>query len=196
MFIGCDQKPQERKYVEIVKETPMPNSSAMMGDPHAGLGLDIPMANSSSGVSSDLAWDVPSGWQEVAGSGMRVASFKRSDDPEAIDVSVVSLSGPAGGLEANLTRWAGQIALDLSANDGLSQLINRAEVLKTQDGRELKVFNFTQLQEGQDPSTKSTVAAMVEINGSTIFVKMTGAINEVTDNLETFKTLARSVRAK
>lgn len=195
-FIGCDQKPAERHYAEVVIEAPMPNPSAMMGDPHAGLGLDIPMVNSTTRVQSDLTWDVPSGWQEVAGSGMRIATFKRADNPDAIDVSIVTLSGPAGGLEANLTRWAGQISLDLTANDGLSKLIDSAQVLKTQGGLELKIFDFTQLQKGLGPSEKSTVAAMVEINGSTVFVKMTGTVKTVTDNLESFKTLSRSVRPK
>lgn len=195
-FIGCDQKPAERHYAEVVIEAPMPNPSAMMGDPHAGLGLDIPMVNATTRVQSDLTWDVPSGWQEVAGSGMRIATFKRADNPDAIDVSIVTLSGPAGGLEANLTRWAGQISLDLTANDGLSNLIDSAQVLKTQSGLELKIFDFTQLQKGLDQSEKSTVAAMVEINGSTVFVKMTGTVKTVTDNLESFKTLSRSVRPK
>ena len=43
---------------------------------------------------------------------------------------------------------------------------------------------------------RSTDAAMVEINGSTVFVKMTGTVKTVTDNLESFKTLSRSVRPK
>lgn len=196
LLVGCDQKPAERHYAEVVIEAPMPNPSAMMGDPHAGLGLDIPMVNATTRVQSDLTWDVPSGWQEVAGSGMRVATFKRADNPDAIDVSIVTLSGPAGGLEANLTRWAGQISLDLTANDGLSKLIDSAQVLKTQGGLELKIFDFTQLQKGLDPSGKSTVAAMLEINGSTVFVKMTGTVKTVTDNLESFKTLSQSVRSK
>lgn len=196
LLVGCDQKPAERHYAEVVIEAPMPNPSAMMGDPHAGLGLDIPMVNATTRVQSDLTWDVPSGWQEVAGSGMRIATFKRADNPDAIDVSIVTLSGPAGGLEANLTRWAGQISLDLTANDGLSKLIDSAQILKTQNGLELKIFDFTQLQKGLDQSEKSTVAAMVEINGSTVFVKMTGTVKTVTDNLESFKTLSRSVRPK
>lgn len=196
LLTGCDQKPRERQYAEVVIEAPMPNPSAMMGDPHAGLGLDIPMVNATTRVQSDLTWDVPSGWQEVAGSGMRIATFKRADNPDAIDVSIVTLSGPAGGLEANLTRWAGQISLDLTANDGLSKLIDSAQILKTQNGLELKIFDFTQLQKDLGPSDKSTVAAMVEINGSTVFVKMTGTVKTVTDNLESFKTLSRSVRPK
>lgn len=196
LLTGCDQKPRERHYREVVIEAPMPNPSAMMNDPHAGLGLNIPMGRSSAGAESWLAWDVPTGWQEVAGSGMRVATFKRSDDPDAIDVSIVTLSGPAGGLEANLTRWAGQINLDLSQNNGLSKLIDNAEVLKTQGGLELKIFDFTQLQKSQEPSDKSTVAAMVLINDSTVFVKMTGTVQTVTDNLEPFKALAGSVRPK
>ena len=196
MTAGCEHKIQERHYREIVIEAPIQSSLVMVNDPHAGLGLDIPIIGQKARIESDLAWDVPSGWQEIVGEGMRVVSFKRSDDPESVDVSIVTLSGAADGLEANLTRWSSQIGLDLSQDGGIALLIQDAMLLKTQDGLDLKLFDFSKLQKDQDRSTKSMIAAMAQINGSTVFVKMTGMIKAVNENLESFKTLARSVRQK
>ena len=165
MTAGCEHKTQERHYREIVIEAPIHSSLVMANDPHAGLGLDIPIIGQKARIESDLAWDVPSVWQEIAGEGMRVVSFKRSDDPESVDVSIVTLSGAAGGLEANLTRWSSQIGLDLSQDGGIAPFIQDAMLLKTQDGLDLKLFDFSKLQKDQDRSTKSMIAAMTQING-------------------------------
>ena len=193
---GCEHKAQERHYQEIVIEAPVQSPSEMANDPHAGLGLAIPIVGQKARTESGLVWDVPSGWQEVAGGGMRVVSFKRTDDPEAIDVSIVTLAGAAGGLEANLTRWASQIGLDMAQDGRISQLIGNAMLLKTQDDLDLKLFDFSKFQKDQDSSAKSIVAAMVQIKESTVFIKMTGTIKSVNENLEAFKTLAQSVRQK
>jgi hypothetical protein len=193
---GCERKTQERHYEEIAIEAPA-QSQSMMADPHAGLGLNIPMGGQMEKVESKLTWTVPEGWQELAGGGMRIATFKRMDDPDAVDVSIVSLGGVAGGLQANLTRWAGQIGLDVTQDqNGIKELIDDAIISKTQAGLEVKSFDYTKLQKNADPSSKSMVASMIQTNESTVFVKMTGTIKTVNENLESFKALTQSVRQK
>src|SRR4051812_36103019 len=56
-----------------------------------------------------LAWKLPKGWTDEAGSGMRYATIKPADGK--VEVSVVVLPGPAGGELANVHRWRGQIGL-------------------------------------------------------------------------------------
>ena len=222
-FAGCEQKEQERHYQEVIIKPKMPSIPAMaedphtgltmnspmgedphagldmnspMGaDPHAGLNMNIPMMNQAGSQNSSLAWEVPNGWEEVSGSGMRVASFKIVGKPDAIDVSIVSLGGMAGGLEANLNRWADQIKLDINAQE-LAQFIESATTVKTQSGVDAKIFDFTKLQKGQNPSTKSMIAAMIDVGGATVFVKMTGTIEAVTNNFEAYKSLTQSVHNK
>lgn len=196
LIIGCERKTQERHYEEIAIEAPA-QSQPMMADPHAQLGLNIPMGGQMEKVETNLTWNVPEGWQELPGGGMRVATFKRTDDPDAVDVSIVSLGGAAGGLEANLTRWAGQIGFDVTQDpEGIKKLIDDAVVLKTQEGLEVRLFDYTKLQKNADPSSKSMVASMIQTNESTVFVKMTGTIKTVNENLESFKSLTQSVRPK
>src|SRR5262245_48698828 len=55
-----------------------------------------------------LKWTAPKGWKELAGSGMRVASFSV---PGKAEMSVVTLPGDAGGELANVNRWRNQIGL-------------------------------------------------------------------------------------
>jgi len=192
--LGCDQTPQERTYEQIVIEAPAQNSSMMM-DPHAGMNMAQSMGDLSS--NSDLTWTVPEGWEEVAGGGMRVVSFKEASNPQAIDVSIVSLAGAAGGLESNLIRWAGQLGLNLtSGSNELKQLLSNAQVLKTNEGLDVKIFDFSLLQNKEDLSASSMLASMVEINGSTVFVKMTGSIQEIQNNQSNFMALTKSLGNK
>ncbi|MCB4757523.1 MAG: hypothetical protein LHV69_10930 [Elusimicrobia bacterium] len=62
--------------------------------------------------STTISWTVPAGWIEQEPSSMRVASFaiKGKQGGEA-DLSIVPLSGEAGGLLANINRWRSQIGL-------------------------------------------------------------------------------------
>lgn len=191
---GCDSKISERVYDQVVIEAPGPDMSKMM-DPHAGLGLDIaPMGGKGQAFQHGLSWDVPDGWSEIPGSGMRVVTFKNAKDPGAIDVSIITLSGEAGGLEPNLIRWGSQIDIDLQGDQGrLQEFIQKAESLKTRDGSVAKLFDFSKLQSSSG-SSKSTVAAMLNVGDATVFVKMTGTVKTVAENLEPFKSLTQSLR--
>ncbi len=60
---------------------------------------------------SGLRWTAPAGWKELAGSGMRVASFELPKTAGKAEVTVVALPGDVGGELANVNRWRGQLAL-------------------------------------------------------------------------------------
>ena len=110
---------------------------------------------------------------------------------------VDSLGGAAGGLQANLTRWASQIGLDVTQDpEGIQELIDDAVIFKTPEGLEVKLFDYSNLQKNAEPSAKSMVASMIQTDESTVFVKMTGTIKTVNENLESFKALTQSVRQK
>lgn len=190
---GCDSKISERIYEQVVIEAPQQNMSML--DPHAGLGLDKAPINVQGQASEHgLSWDVPKGWNEIPGSGMRVVTFKNAQDPDAIDVSIITLSGEAGGLVSNLIRWANQIGVDLQEDqEKLNQFIQGAESVKTKAGATATLFDFSKIQD-PSASSKSTVASMLSVGDSTIFVKMTGTVKSVAENLEPFKLLTRSLR--
>ncbi len=192
LICGCQKQSHERHYEEIAIAAPA-KAPFMEGDPHAGLDLDIPILKKQSN-DSGLVWETPSEWREEAASGMRVATFKSAADPDEIDVSIVSLAGDAGGLESNLARWATQIGLKLAIDQDLPKLIDQAALLKTAGGIEARIFDFSILQQGAASSTKSTLAAIIEMTDGTVFVKMTGSISAIQKNLEAFRQLTQSVK--
>ena len=172
-FIGCEQKPQVRHYTEII----IPATS---------------VGNGFKPFPTKIIWDLPSGWDQGLGDHLRLATFHLAADTKAFDCSIVSLPGPAekrgagvpGGLEANLKRWMGQINLNVS-QEQLAQFMAASQN---------HIFDFTRLQNNQDPLTDSMIAAMIEVGGDTIFVKMKGSIAAVSKNRESFLALVQSVR--
>ncbi len=176
ILTGCEQKPPERQYTEVIIEASKADIPAMMPAVHA----------------VDLTWKSPQGWMEGAHQGMRLATFHLENAPEDIDVSIVALDGMAGGLEANLGRWLGQIQLSVS-EDALAKLITQAQVVRTTGQIEAKIYDFTALTDGEDAG--SMIAAMMSINGRTVFIKMTGSKNNCRKQKDNFLELVRSISA-
>ena len=135
-FSSCEQKPQVRHYTEIIVEAPQVNTPSL---PDASVPVDTHVG------SNMFTWVVPQGWKEEAAGGMRLATFHLIADPNAFDCDIVALAGPAGGLEANLERWLGQLGISAS-DDHLHALTDSVQILRTKDGLEIKVFDFTALQ--------------------------------------------------
>ncbi len=199
---SCEQKPQETHYKEVIVEAPQvsvpsaPAAAALPAqDPHAG--LDMPAVGSAMGMNSPgnsdmFTWVAPKGWKEEPGEGMRLATFHLLSDTKAIDCSIVSLGGMAGGLEANLRRWMGQIGVK-ATDDQLSKLIASAPGTKIKTGQEGKIFDFTSIQTRARSSDKSMIVVMVVMDEATLFVKMTGTVGSVNRNKEGFFKLAGSV---
>ena len=207
LFGGCEQKSQENQYKEIVSpaaqitspSTPVtapPVDQAMPADPHAGLDMSAMGGVIDAPTSQNiLAWVDPEGWREEAGKHMRMASFHPVADPQAIDCYIIALAGPAGGLEANLERWLGQLELQPS-DDNVQKLLAFAQRLKTKDGLEIKVFDFTRLRPQGNPSDKSMFAAMITLDQTSVFIKMTGTIESLKKNKDNYFKLLSSITRK
>lgn len=193
VFAGCDQKQQVRQYKEVVTEAPV-NAPFMNGqggmdttqDPHAGLDMSsmpVPSADNQPSV----AWTVPQGWSEEPAKGLRLATFHDATNPQDIDVSIVPLGGSlAGGLKPNLKRWLGQIKVQVS-DEQLESFMQSSTN---------NIFDFSQLQKGQDPSTKSMMVAILTLPDQTIFIKMAGSIDAINRQKDKFLELVKSVHAK
>lgn len=182
---GCQERNPERVYHEIVI------------NPSEGVSAGPSQPMDASAGQANVQWSLPDGWEEIPGAGMRVASFRNKKTPDAVDVSIVSLSGPAGGLEANLIRWANQMDVDLQSDPSqLKAFINQSLSLKTQEGFPLVIYDFRTIQTSKENTSKSIVAAMMEWEGTTVFVKMTGSRQAIADNFNSFQALSLSLRKK
>jgi hypothetical protein len=116
--------------------------------------------------ASGLRWTAPAGWKEIAGSGMRVASFELPKAEGKAEVTVVALPGDVGGELANVNRWRGQIALPPV---GEADLASSRAAVKSRLGA-IFVYDFT----GTGEKKTRLVAGMIQVSGTMWFFKLMG----------------------
>jgi len=131
---------------------------------------------------SDVVWDMPDGWTESnSDQAMRAATF----DAGGIEVIVTALSGPAGGILANVNRWRGQIGLDAIDEASLAPMLTHYNGI----GGDVIIADMT--------GDQRMVAAIVDPgDGKTWFVKATGDPDPIGALLPEFTLFARSFRTE
>jgi hypothetical protein len=138
----------------------------------APMGMGMAGAMAPAADAKEITWKVPKGWQEQTPSSMRVGSFLiKGPDGQQADMSVVPLSGEAGGDLQNINRWRGQINLhpiseaDLSAQ---SESIFPA-------GRRMRYIDFVSHDRMiQQRYKKRLMAAIYHQEGRSWFFKIIG----------------------
>lgn len=162
---ACAREPRVREYDEVVIK-PSPVEAAFDGSGPLG-------------GAAPLVWQTPPAWQELPGDGIRLAAFRleQGGDREStlvetavVETTVVMLGGAAGGVEANVARWLGQLGLRL-AGDELAQFLAAGEPVATRGGLRLTVYDFTALTA---PDGDSMMVAVGPALDQTLFVKMSG----------------------
>jgi hypothetical protein len=119
-----------------------------------------------------LHYEVPPGWQEQPLTAMRAASFKVTGaNGKEADVSVVFLSGTAGGDLANVNRWRDQLKLGPIDEQTLAQSSEHVQA----NGHDFLVVDLVSAQPiGQPPVQTRILGAILNENDRSWFVKMTG----------------------
>lgn len=183
---GCGfREPQWRVYEEV------------MIDGHASHNHEAaPATRPAQAVRTGaLRWTAPEGWSEEKGSGMRLSTFKMSRDGAAGVCTIVTLGGAAGGIEPNVSRWIGQLKLPALSAEEMATFLNRQKKIQTAGGFEGVVVDLTELGD-PSPGTESMLAAIIKVDGVSLFVKLTGPVGLIKAELEAFTKLCESVRAE
>jgi hypothetical protein len=112
----------------------------------------------------EVEWKTPAGWEEQAPSSMRMGSFliKGSGGTQA-DVSIIPLTGEAGGDLANINRWRDQIGLSPLSE---TELAAQSQTI-TPAGRRMRLVDFVN-------GEKQVVAAIYQRKDQSWFFKMMG----------------------
>jgi len=179
LFTSCEQPITSREYEEIV--------TAPASDPHDFM-RNVPNAAEQQ-LRPPLSWEVPQGWSEEKGSGMRLATFR--DQNDSVECSIVSLGGQAGGLQSNAARWMNQINVSVPAGNQLNAFLSRQQKLKTKGGFALTIIDLSELSQGEQ--APSMIAAITDLEDKTIFVKMTGSRKNVIAHRGQFISLCQSL---
>lgn len=127
----------------------------------------------STGVPTDAKkpeWKVPPTWKEEQAEGMRLGSFSLVDDGNKADVSVVTLTGAAGGVLENINRWRGQLSLPPVSQSDLTRLSDTCKV----DGGDGILVDLIGEKQAGDKSKTRILGAIIPRGDRTWFVKMTG----------------------
>ena len=77
---------------------------------HGFSASDFAPAEAADAPVARLHWTVPAGWTEKAPAPMRELNLQVAGDPQA-ECYLTTLSGEAGGVEANINRWRAQLSL-------------------------------------------------------------------------------------
>ncbi|MDO8580380.1 MAG: hypothetical protein Q7S13_02760 [Candidatus Omnitrophota bacterium] len=206
---GCEQPIKARQYKEVLIESQQ-EPGVSKEDPHALMGnmpqdeihrnlnigdKELQGRLNQSVAPASLSWATPDNWLEKKETGgMRVASFASTDKAYPIEATIVSLAGAAGGVAANVTRWLQQLKLTVPSMEELESFINQQERIKTPSGLEAVLIDFTKRQKEAEPQAPSMIAAIIEREGSQIFVKMTGSKEAVLNNTDSFRSLVLSIQ--
>ncbi len=167
MLLGCQKAPIE-SYI-IPKETP-PALPAMMA----------------TAPSSKLRWTIPKEWTSQPATAMRLASFLiNTHSREKCEVSVVSLSGEAGGILANVNRWRGQLQLDPVSESALNNSLSHPKLGSN-------IYTTTWLHN----ETKAILVAILKVQDETYFFKLVGNLSDVKDATPAFHMFLASITSR
>lgn len=187
LCLACDR--EHVTHARVPKEAP---EAAAQASPHPAMrkeaaapeaGIPAPPATAPGG---GLKWTLPEGWSESRTGGIRYATLTTPVRGK-VDVSVVVLSGAAGGELANVNRWRGQIGLP--PLDEASLAAQRRKVV-TKAGP-VAVFDFT--SEG-DVKSRVVAGLLSAPDGNTWFLKMVGDAAPVGQAKPDFLRLMETLR--
>ena len=127
---------------------------------------------------------LPDGWQAIASSGIRKASYRVVlAGNDALDCSVISFPGSAGGLDANVNRWRGEVGLK-----PLGTVELRASVVSsTIDNREVFIVDIAGRK-------RSTLGAILPLQNETWFFKISGSAKPISAQKLNFTRFLGDIR--
>ncbi len=142
-----------------------------------------------------LTWSLPEGWGESATpdpTGLRTLDLRFGPNQEG-ECYISFMVGPAGGLEANVNRWRGQMGQPAFTADEVAKLakkpfFNRDATFVTIDG-DFKSFGAAEAKTGY-----RMLGLIHSAEQATIFVKLTGPKALVEQNTAAFDAFCQSIK--
>jgi hypothetical protein len=153
LFYGCGGEP-----VQTYKAPKEPVAAQPMQAPaHAA-----PAQPAGKGFTADL----PSGWAESPGSGMRIISY--TIEGTSIDFYLISLS--MGDLPSNVNRWRGQVGLDPASPD---EIVKETQVFDI-GAHQTQFIEIYNMDEG-----KGIIAAIINLEPQYWYFTAKGNVDEL-----------------
>ncbi len=185
VFLSCRDKAEKKSFSEVKGfDTPVQGQAIEMPKtmPHEAGAAEAPAAK--------LTWTLPAGWTAQPGHGMYYAVVKTSAKGDADEISIVMLAGEAGGMQANVARWLGQLGISLPENS-LPGFIGKQEKVKSKGNIDVTVVDFNSL--AQAPESHSMLVGVAKPGGDSYFIKLTGTKAGITKQKADFVKFCESL---
>lgn len=182
-FIGCRHKERVEVY-KIPKESGLAQEQSSAISPQE------------EGVEPlELYWQIPPGWRKQSvDAAFKKASFLiAGSGGRQAEISVTTFPGLAGGVLANVNRWRQQLGL---APLREAELKHDSENLATPLGPMLFVDFVSQGPLVDNKWKRRILAALITIDGSSWFFKMSGEDSLVRESQSVFRQFLKSVHVQ
>lgn len=181
------QLPEGHPEIPGQAEAQLPEGHPEIGNVDA-MALTPGMRDDTSLVQS---WTAPETWTQAPEKPMRIVTFTMGESGKS-ECYVTSLSGPAGGVEANINRWQQQMGQPPLDGPALAELPTVTILGKPSPMIEI-TGDFTDM-DGQGGEAFALLGAICPLDAETLFVKMTGPASEVQANKDEFIAFCESLQ--
>ena len=169
-----------------------PPASSQPGTPPAG-----PASNNMAATTvptadgPGLTWTAPPSWKLKPEAPMRKATYGiPGDGGTEAELTVTAFPNDVGGELANLNRWRSQVKLGAASDADLASQVTRLSI----NGLSVVVGDFANPQVPASPGPQRILGAIVPIQGSTWFFKLSGSDAQLTKEKSAFLSFLQTVK--
>lgn len=139
-----------------------------------------------------LSYDVPDGWTDRGASGMRLASLTIDGPEGGHEVTVIPA---AGTLEANVSRWIGQLEPSATPEALVEKTARVLAESKKQPVGDTEATMLALMDEDAEDTDEVILGAMIPLDGAaSLFVKFKGPAKVARRERESFARFVSSLR--
>jgi hypothetical protein len=200
-LLSCREKPAKQTFQEVngfdsplkQQEIQLPAVGASEPTPdaiEAPAGQDAAPQGTAS-ATGKLQWSLPTGWNAHVGTGMFYAVVKTSATPDANEAGIVMLAGEAGGLQANVERWLGQLGLNLPAPQ-VEAFLAEKKTFRSAGNLEVTFLDFTSVIAEEE--SQCMLIGIVKPGPDSYFIKLKGTKAGLTKDRSDFVKFCESLR--
>jgi hypothetical protein len=179
LLAGCSR--EQPKTYEVPKEqSAIPEQPGVADEANASV-IAAHTAMNAQTSGTEFTAELPEGWTEQTGSGMRMVSY--SIEGTSIDFYLISLT--MGDIPSNVNRWRGQVDLPAATPDEISQDLQTFEV----DGHAVSYIEIYNEEGG-----KGIIAAIIDLTPKYWYFTAKGSVEELKANAEDIVTFLKSLQ--
>lgn len=181
LMTGCSRE-QPMTY-EVPKEQSAAPVQQMGTDEANASVIAAHNAMNADAPGTEFTADLPEGWTEAAGSGMRMVSYVIEDT--SIDFYLISLT--MGDVPSNVNRWRGQVGLPAASPEEIAGDLQTFEA----HGRSVNYIEIYNEEGG-----KGIIAAIVDLSPKYWYFTAKGSVDELKANAADIENFLKSLQIK